>query len=119
MPVVFKVSMHPFIQFKVIGYKTPELCEEKGLDKTGLVGPEGRREYHIGLVYSHIPNRQGVIYERVEVIGAHMSNEYKEIFQESDYTDEIVFNEHMLRNCSICNPPSKSPMIDERKAPGA
>lgn len=113
-------TCHPLIQFRVKAF-----ANEDNVKHGEVLGPaadvETRRKYHIGIVYPHVPIANGLIYE-VEIapgLSAPPPDIYKRAFDSSEYTDHVSYNIHIQKNCPLCNPPRKSEMVDERKAPGA
>lgn len=112
-------SMHPMIQYKVIGYRVDNLKDSVMQEKPKPIPIEAKREYHIGLIYPHKPIYEGVLYVVQIIPGAHLSDEYLALFRKSPYTDQYHFNIHELTNCPYCNKQGPYELIDERRAPGA
>lgn len=112
-------SMHPMIQFKVIGYRVSSIDNAVMQEKPKPIPIEAMREYHIGLVYPHKPIHEGVLFTLTQIPGAELSEEYMKAFRASEYKDHFNFCVFQLLNCEHCIHKGPYELIDERKAPGA
>lgn len=100
---LLEASSHPTIQFRVLGYRLAAEQKAKRLDTTFCATIEGMRKYHIGLLYFHKPDMNGILYREEEVPGAHISEFVMDKFRGSGFTKLDVFMRAELHNCEHCN----------------
>lgn len=98
-----ETSSHPMIQFRILGYRTVAEQRAKRLDETFCATQEGMRRYHIGQLYAHKPDEDGILYREEEVPGAHISESIMDKFRGSGFTKLDVFMRAEVHNCTQCN----------------
>lgn len=99
-----QASLHPLIQFRVVGFRTMDVKGGIMQKAPKPLLPEAQREYHIGLLYPHKPHYEGVLYQVEYIPGAQLSDEYFAAFRATPYADQLNFNIWELSQCPHCNP---------------